>query len=945
MSNQRKVSLDLSLSSMFVLVMLTAGLSQDIDGLHPVDTLPLDPVARHGRLSNGFTYYLRKNNVPNNDIEMFLVVKAGFMHEDEDQLELAHLLEHMAFRSTIHFPDGIVDYLEKEGLSRSVNFNATAGTRTTYRLFIPGGNASLLNNSLLVLRDWANGLLLKPGEIDAERGAVLQEIGMGATRFEAFSETRYAIFGHRKFSPAYLQRHGENVKHFKHESLYRFYRDWYRPDLQAVVIVGDIDLDHMERQIAVLFSDLKNPQNSRQAKNLESAYSVPLSGVNRFVRLQHENESTVHVQILRKRKGRWAGPITVQDYKRETIDRLHNEMMADRFKELNAQGSAKGQSVTHLIERGVIFSLAQIDALATFIQVGSPTVFETTFKRVMTEIERVRRYGFTQEELIRAKEKVIADYRRNKGDDSRSIARKYVDHFENGTEAANPEFSFKLRSRLIKETTLGEVNGFVQDWLSEAVNMDILILAAEDQLSLLPTDGEIMDWIDDVRGSDISPFKRDSLVRPFIEDDALNKLKGPGTYSKSVDAELGITTLELQNGVQVILKPVQPATNEKDLILLHGFSPGGTSLYTSDDLLSAIPAAQIVNNGGLGNLNQNELNLYKTENNVKVSAYISKTDEGIQGTSSVNNLESMLKLIFLYFVAPTRDTAAFNDWLSREKVYLGATKDSRSQFNKAVVTAIRGEKGFPDAEVLEKADLDKAYNIFQDRFADASDFTFVVTGNFDTGAIESWLTKYLGSLPSLNREEKSTYSKRPKSTGKEIFTACEPEKTALVRIMLFGEYQIDEESYMMLNTVKEALQIILLNRLRAQEGSSYGVTVSLNHSKLDRSYDFQIVFDCDPDKLDYVVSAVLNEISRFRDNGPDRMTFMKAMQIQKQALVREVKSSKFWLDYLVEQYRSGSDPGAILNRSKLLDGVVMKDIRTAARKFMLPGNERIFIRQ
>lgn len=919
---------------LILLISINGLMGQDISGLNSIDSIPLDPQVRYGKLANGFTYYIRRNDHPINKIELHMVVKAGSLYEDKDQLQLAHLLEHMGFRGLEHFPEGIRPYLLREGIDPADVSASTGIVTTRYYLKIPGQKKELFDNSLLILRDWAHGFLLNPNEIDTERGIVTSEIRMSDIKeVRSIQEKNFRILRNPRYAPSVNDEMVRNLKQFKHESLYRFYGNWYCPDKEAAIIVGDINVDEVEEQVKRLFSDLKPPQNPAKGKDFLKDYAAQLDEKNEFIKITSDLSSGVVFDIFMKapRQIKLGKKSTVDHYRTEVMDKLYNEMSRFRFETLT--GTSSFESLYSSIDRGAIKREAQIDALEILIRINEPQLMKAAFQAAMMELERIKRYGFTEAELTRAREIIRRTYGKDIGSNSEALAQKYITHFGYGAAAPDPQYEFKLINDLINKISVEEVNQVVKKWMSNTGNRDIVVHASNEDLLLLNED-TVQGWISEIEKSKINPVaENEAGIKWLMAEDRQPRLKKRVKVSDKEIKDIGVKELKLANGVRIVMKPFMLEGNQNDKILLRGFSPGGSSLYTGNDYFSAGVAANIISSSGVGDLSQVALKRYLWDRDVQMSPYITDAEEGVSGSSAPADFETMLQLIYLYFVAPNKDEKAFSDWIARQKPYLisDSIRNSSSETSEK-----RNEKKLTYG-LLKNMKLDRIYSIFQERFSNAGDFTFIITGNFSSHKLEPLVLKYLGALPSANGRKESPRESKVNnlSSGKMHKSVKNNSETSTsVQLRFSGDCSLDEMVDVKMDVLNTILGIELKDRLRGKEGATYSVVTSVNHSKLSGHYDFFVNFETASDGADKMIEVAFSEIEKIKSGGPDFDTFQKAIAQEKEKNEKNILTNRFWFNYLTQQYRSGEDPSAVLYRTNLICKVTAEDLRDAAIKYL-----------
>jgi zinc protease len=890
--------------------------------------LPLDPAVRTGKLANGFTYYVRHNEEPKNRVIMYLVNKAGSVLEDEDQQGLAHFMEHMSFNGTKHFPHNkLVDYLQKAGVRFGADINAyTDFDETVYELPIPSDKPELLKGGLEIMRDWAHEALLDPGEIDKERGVVLEEKRLGKGAAERMRREYWpVILNNSRYAvrpPIGLDTVLDN---FKRPTIARFYSDWYRPDLQALIIVGDINVDQIEAAVKQQFASLKNPVHER----VRTKYTVPLTGKNQFIAVTDKEMTTTEAEIIIKHKT--PGLKTAADYRNSLLKGLFDQMLSGRYAELLRKSNPPFISGG----AGISGFMGGLDAYDANVR-PKPGELEKGLKAVWRETERLKRFGFTSTELERAKTAYLnrtetALKEKNKTNSSSYIG-EYQAYFLTNTAAPGIEKEYQLTKDDMPGITLTDVNSLTTAYITNT-NRDILIMAPEKDKSSLPNEAVVNSWLKAVEAEELTPYKDEVSTKPL-----LSAVPTPGKIkSEQENKELNITTITLSNGIKVLLKP---ADFKNDQIIFSAFAPGGTSLYSDADYQSAANAAAIITAGGVGNYNTDELSKYLEGKQLSIKPYISERFQGISGGSTPKDLETAMQMIYAYFTEPRKDTAIFKGIITRSKSSLtNRANDPNSVFSDTV-SAVLGSYNIrrtgPAMQKLEQINLDRAYQIYKERFADAGNFTFTFVGSIDTNAIKPLLEKYLGSLPVANQHEQARDLDIHIPDGrieKTVYKGTEPKST--VYLVFSGKYDYSPENNVKLDAMKEALEIRLLQRLREDESGVYSPGVEESSAKLPQQrYSFVVHFGCAPQNVEKLIASTLDEINKLKTDGPPQENVDKWRAEEKTTMETTLKTNGFWLGYISGQLQNNNDLAEVNSYDQLLDGIKPPDIKAVAAKYL-----------
>ena len=896
------------------------------------DVIPLDPAVRTGKLPNGFTYYIRKNVEPKNRVQLYLANKIGSIMENDNQRGLAHFMEHMGFNGTKNFPkNDLVNYLQKAGVRFGADLNAyTSFDETVYQLPIPSDDPEVLKNGIQIMRDWAQDATLNVAEIDKERGVVLEEKRLGKGAQQRMQDQYLPmLFNNSRYSDRLPIGTEEVLKNFSAETIKQFYQDWYRPDLQALIVVGDIDVDAMEQTIKAKFSDLKNPAKPRQ----RTQYSISLLNKNQFMAVTDKEFPVSVAQLMIKHPE--TKLITTNDYKSSILRSLFNSMIGNRFADMSKQADPP------FLQAGANISgfLAGLDMYNVFV-VAKPGEMERGFKSILTETERVQRFGFTQTELDRAKQSYLTDmessFKEKDKTPSESLVNEYLRHFLEQEASPGIEYEFKMANSMIGGINLSDVNGLAKKYITD-VNRDVIMMGPEKDKANLPDEAKIESWISSAKTNDISAYVDQVSNKPLLSA----KLSGGKVTSESKIPELGITEFKLSNGIKVILKPTDFKNDE---ISFSAFSAGGSSLYSDADFQSALYATTIIRNGGLGDFNSVQLPKLLTGKKVSVFPYLSDRFEGLSGSTSPKDIETALQLTYLYFTQPRKDAETFKGLIAQQKGGLANRGNDPNSVFADSVAAILGNYNVrrtgPSIEKINQVSLDRAFEIYKDRFADASDFTFIFVGNFKPEEFKPLLERYLGSLPSTNRKETAKELGIQIPGGKidkKIYKGQEPK--ASVRLVFSGDYTWSEKHNNQLDALASVLTIKLIERLREDEGGVYGVGARASYTKFPKGrYTFNISFGCAPENVEKLISSTLDEINKIRVNGALASDIEKFIAEETRSTETQLKDNGFWLGYLTNQLQNEDEPKQVLTYLESLKELNPESLKATAQYRMSPDN-------
>lgn len=903
--------------------------------------VPIDPNLRTGRLPNGFTYYIRKNKKPEKKAIFYLVNKAGSILESEDQQGLAHFLEHMAFNGTKHFPKNeLINYLQNAGVRFGADLNATTGfDQTVYQIPVRSDNKELLKNTIQILRDWAQDITLDSLEIDRERGVILEEkrMRLGAAQRVA-EKTTPVLFNQSRYASRIPIGTEEILKGFKHEALHRFYHDWYRPDLQALIIVGDIDILSMEAMIVSRFSDLKNPDNKPERKS----YGIPLLDKNQFLLVTDPEVPEMNINIYIKHLA--AEMRTEEDFRQYMLRSLFNEIVALRLNELTRQQEtpfrSAGMNAGHI--------LSNMDGFAFSVK-PKPGETENAVKALWAEVEKIKRFGFLASELNTAKVNFISRYeaafkeRDNTASDN--YVQEYVNHFIEGEASPGIVYEYDFFRKAIEEVSVNDLGVLFTKWYTP-VNRDIIITANEKDSAAMPSEERLLGWMKEIESGTVTAY----TDKP-VNDKLIQTLPPAGRIisEKKLFDKFNITECRLSNGIKVLLKPTD---FKKDEILFSAISPGGSSMVSDSDFMALQFSSEIVVRSGLGDLSAPELRKMLAGKRVVINPIITSYDEGFNSGCSVRDLETALQLLHLYFTSPRFDPAQLQILKQQYRIsYENARKLPATIFADTiqnVSSSYNYRKMRPTPDQIDAIEPDKAFTLYKERFNNAGDVTFVFTGSFDPEQIKPLLEKYLGSLPAAGKAETPVYTNQNIAKGlhsRKVTGGKEPQ--AQVVLMLSGEFIPDANSRLHISVLNEILTLRLIEKLREEAGGIYNIRVSPSfRNKPTGEYTITIRFTCAPENVEPLIVGVFSAIGQMKTSGilPEEINKVKtAAAVQKQRLLKE---NGYWHNLITDysaQNRTEEQVEEDVYSERLWKQLSPESVQATAIKYLRLDNYMRFV--
>ena len=891
-------------------------------------TLPRDPHVIIGTLPNGLRYYIRRNAKPEKRAELRLVVNAGSILEDDDQRGLAHFLEHMAFNGTARFPKNqLVNYLERVGMRFGPDINAsTSFDETIYELQIPTDSASIEGKAFDILEDWARSMTLDTAEITKERGVVIEEWRLGRGADARMTDKQFPVLlkGSR-YADRLPIGDKKTLETFNPAAVSRFYADWYRPDLMAIVAVGDFDPAQIETLIKSHLSDVPAKPNARARQK----YGVPDQD-SPLVAIATDKEAeytttSVYFKMPRRTS------TTVGGYRQDLTEALFSQMLNDRLDEIRQKpdapfiGAGGGKS-SFLGDRDAF-------TLTAFVPDGGVL---RGLDAVLSEAVRVEKHGFTASELARAKQNLLRSYERAYAErdkrQSAALVGELVRNYLEGEAIPGIEYEYPLAQQLVPGITLGDVNRLAGQWLSDR-NRVITVNAPEKAGVKIPSASELLAVFDAVSKRDLAAYDDGNANRPLVS----RAPRAATIVTTTKVPEVGVTNWTLSNGVRVILKPTDFKADE---VLVLGTSPGGASLLSPTEFARAREATTLVTEGGVGAFNQIELQKALAGKAASAAPSIGELTEQMFGRGSPKDLETVFQLMYLYFTAPRADSTAVFALKQRFRAAIanrGASPDQVFDDTLSVTLSDHHPRTTPvSVATVDSLDLGSSLRFYRDRFADASDFTFVIVGNFTVDSIKPLVLQWLGGLPATRRKEtwKDIGMHTPAGVvTRDVKRGTEPKARTV--IVFNGPFEWNRQNRYALASLAEVLRMRLRDVLREELGGTYDVSVSQSSERDPRQeFQFSIDFGSAPERVDTLRAAVFRELEKIKRDGPTADEIGKVREIQRRSEEVEMRQNGFWLNALAAGARYGQDPRLILKRTELRSTLTPALVRDIARKYL-----------
>lgn len=861
--------------------------------------IPVSDKVLTGKLSNGLTYYVRHNEEPKDRASFYIIQNVGAILENDDQNGLAHFLEHMAFQGTDNFPDkGIIETLERHGVSFGGNLNAyTAQNETVYNISsVPTTDATLIDTCLLILHDWSDYLTLSDEEIDAERGVIAEE---WRTRrnpsFRIGMQINPVIYKDSQYAKRDVIGDLDIIKNFEPQTIRDFYHDWYRTDLQAIVVVGDVDAEEVVEKIKTMFEPIHAVENPKE----RIEYEIPEHNEMYYVLGTDKESTSSSVQILTILPNKRNDKDTYSYLREGLLSSFFNSMVSRRLAEIMQQSEPPylGGSIGY---GGLVRNYAGYYCSAT----AKPNEETEALKTILVENERIKRFGFSDSELKRVKADLLSamesSYKQRDKFGNETFVKDIKDHFLIGEPLVEYEDYYDYVTKTIPKITVKEIMEYAQPWFTKK-NQVVVITGPEDVTHL--TEDEVHGIINYVEGDNsILPFEDEFIGQDLISEELKGSKIKEVAPVEMFDAEEWI----LENGIKVVFRK---ADYEKDNVSLYANSDGGTSLYSVEDLSNAENAAAFTNAYGAGEFNAIALEKALAGKMVSCKPSIGTNNEVVTASSTPQDLETMFKLLYLRFTAPRMDEEKFQSILNRN---LASVDDVCKSPNKIIqdsidfITSSYSPRTQPlSRKYLQSLDMEKMYKIYKERFGNAADFTFFIVGNVEAEELKPLVEKYLGSLPTSDEREDwvDNNVRAPKGVVKKVIPIKMETPKSLVVTSFRKEMPYNLHDMYCNNVLRSILEVRYTESIREKEGGTYGVGVNSDASKEPvEVYNMTMTFNCDPDKAEHLKSLVYAEVEKIKKEGVKEEEIANVAKNMLKDFEQSKPHNSYWLTVITTYY-------------------------------------------
>lgn len=901
----------------------------------------MDKSIRIGRLANGLTYYIRHNGQTKGIADFYIAQRVGSILEEPHQRGLAHFLEHMAFNGTRNFPGdasklGIVKWCESVGIQFGTNLNAyTSVDQTVYNISaVPIIREGIVDSCLLILHDWSHDLLLADKEIDRERGVIEEEwrarrMGMAMQRLAEASMP--VIYSGTKYADCMPIGDMNIVRNFPYQALRDYYHKWYRPDLQAIIVVGDIDEDQIEQKIKAMFGSIPTPENVSE----RIYYPVPDNGRMIIFTAKDSEQPTVNFTLYMKRDVTPRSERnTLQSFEDDYKSSIVRMIINDRLEELARATDAPFISAS---VRDGNFFMASTKDVFEMSGVFKEGKVEEGINAIVGEVERARSLGFTRQELDRGKAEMLSyaesgfndRMNRRNGD----FVEACVEHFLESEPIIAPETELQLVKQLDSTVTLSDINALAREIITNR-NQVVTLYGPEKKGFSLPSEKQIEKLILSAQKKNYEPYREKQLRAGLVEN-----LPASGSIVSEKPYKYGYTELVLSNGMRVYVRPTDFEADEVNLKL---FSMGGKNLYTDEDMPNLSYLISSATIGGVGEFDELSLEKMLAGKSASISPYIDDETEGMNGSSSIRDMETLFQLAYLYFVQPRKSPDAFANMMEQQEEFLAnAHVNPLIAYNDTLHRVAYGTNRLEsmNARLMKKVNYDRIMQIYKERFGNAADFKLILTGNIDMNRLRPMLCKYVATLPVNDRFE-TVGTLGPKIIDGDtvrIFTKEQKTPSATTTVVVKGKMEYGNRNEIFLDAAVQLLRIVYTDKVREEKGGTYGVQVSgtLQHHPYDEAV-LRIAFQTDPDKYDKLIPIVYQQLHKMAEEGPSQEDLDKVKAYELKVYEQVLKMNNYWEYVLYNDLYNGVD--ADTHFKEIVNSMTADNIRSFLKQLLDQGH-------
>ena len=896
---------------------------------------PLDPNVRTGKLDNGLTYFIRHNEKPAQRANFYIAQKVGSILEEETQRGLAHFLEHMAFNGLEHFPKkAMLDYMERNGVKFGTNVNAwTSFEQTVYMLNnVPTTNPGLVDSCLLVLHDWSSFISLEDDEIESERGVILEEMRQGqGAQMRIYDKILPEIYPNSPYGvPMPIIGTEEVVAHFDHQYLRDYYHKWYRPDLQGIIVIGDIDVDQIENRLKEMFADIPAPVNPAErvyfpvADNDEPIVTIATDVEETSYDISISYKHDITPIEMRGDMNYWIGTI---------VERLISQMFNNRLQELTQKPNPP--FIYGYGYYGTFMISDTKDAWTIAAAAKDKDGIDEAMTALVTESNRMKEFGFTASEYERAKADMLRQFEtqfeeRNKQETSRYFS-PMLAHFLTNEPLMGIETEYPLIQQILPNLPLEAINAYAKEMVTDN-NIVMVLTGPQKEGEILPDKAQLLDLFNKANDTKVEAYQETVSNEPLLAE-----LPEPGKIAKSeLLKEFDATVLTMKNGVKVVYKSTDFKDDE---IMMNAYSFGGLSVLDQSDPFTLQELNSLMTLGGVGNFSAIDLPKILAGKRVRVNPSISNYSEGISGNCSVKDLETMLQLTYLYFNNLRSDDEAFQSFLTRNKATLANVEsDPMTAFSDSLVKVLYGNHPLSKrmkAEDYDKIDYAKGLKLAAERFADPNNFVFTFVGNINPETFEPLVAQYLGGMKAVKNDE--TWMDNGRNYPKKDYI-CHYEKAmenpkATCYMFYNGDMDYTPENLMKMELLKDVLDIVYTEKIREDEGGTYGVGVNGMIQQYPRGTFLMLIgFETNKEMYAKLMGIAKVELERVAHEGPREQDLKKVKEYKIKKHAEDLENNRYWMNCIQTQLRDGIN--MMKGYDELVNSITGQDLADLAKTIL-----------
>jgi len=900
----------------------------------PSKEIPLDPALRYGTLKNGLTYYILENHNPSQRADFYIVTNAGAILETDAQNGLAHFAEHMAFNGTKNFPKkGIINFLEKAGVKFGHNVNAFTSTDVTcYNLSdVPLMREGLVDSALLVLHDWAYQVSYEPAEIDAERGVIREEWRTRRTpEFRIQTQMLAKIMNGSLYGKRDVIGDINVINNFEYQTLISFYKNWYRPDLQAIIVVGDFDGSKMEQKVKDLFSKIPVPANKP-----ERFYANVPDHKGILTAIVTDPEATRNVVAVYFKHPSTPKNLKNTDYlKRSLALSLISDMINQRFQEITQSGNPPFMGAYGYY--GGFFTATTVEAF-TLYGVSKPGMVENTYSFMLTEAQRAAQHGFLGSELDRAKLNLLSSiekqYNEKNDQKNNDLVWNYFSHFLFGEPAPSIDYYYQASKAIIESLSINEINALTKSVITK--DNVVATISASDK-ETVPSEAQMANIFNTISNSSTEAYADNTISSPLMA----SLPKAGKTVKENHDTKWDTYKYILSNGVQVIVKPTDFKTEE---VLLSAYAPGGYSIFDESYMASALLANDIISANGLGSFSQNDLDKMLTGKMISLKPFIDEYEKGFKGSCKPSELETMLQLTHLHFTNQRTDPESFNNIMGRIQAFIANRNlNPVSHLQDTISVYLSGRssrKQLLTPKTLSQIEYNKVLEMYSRSFSNAANFTFVFTGNVKPEEVKKLAETYLASLPFSKKEDNWKDNMVKPLPGKVTnhFKKNMQVPKSTVFVYCHGKTSYDEAALVNMEAITYLLRLRYLEVIREEKGGSYGVGVYGEVSPIpEGGFEIVISFDTDPKMAQELIAVVHQEMQKLVEQGPSAEDLQKVKESFFKSQPENLKENQYWLEAIRTKEKTGKN--IIDGFDNRINSITIESIRNTAKSWFGQGN-------